>query len=121
MDDFATTNPFINAKTGIRKLKFPKDVVLQHTFNRLYKTTRKARKTYQRYLGTWVSKFARKTLPQLQEPPYYNSMQYERAGNFIVLQPDAEYYKKFPDSKTKVFVHHGFDAYLYLLKKIPQP
>ena len=119
LDDFNATNPFNDANGIIRKQKFPVNIALRHAYNRLYKTSRRARKTYQRYLGTVVYKLARKTLPQLQQPAYYNSMDYARAGNFIILNADADYYKKFPDSKTNVFVHHGFGAYMYLLKKLP--
>ena len=119
LEDFNTTNPFVNAKAVIRRQKFPKDIVLRHAYNRLYKTTRKARETYQRYLGSIVYKFSQKTLAQYKQPGYYESMQYERAGNFIILNADEDYYKKFPDSKEKIFIHHDFNAYLYLLKKLP--
>ncbi len=119
LDDFNATNPFVNAKAIIRKQKFPKNLVLRHAYNRLTKTTRKARNTYQKYLGDIVYKFARKTLSEFKQPDYYNSMQYERAGNFIILNAGADYYAKFPDSKTNLFVHHGFDAYMYLLNKLP--
>ncbi|MDQ2753674.1 MAG: lipase family protein [Bacteroidota bacterium] len=118
LDDFNATNPFVNAKAIIRKLKFPANIILRHAFNRLNKTTRKARDTYQKYLGSVVYKFVRKTLPQLGKPDLYESMQYERAGNYIVLNADADYYKKFPDSRDKIFVHHNFDAYLFLLQKL---
>ena len=119
LEDFNATNPFTNAGAVIRKQKFPKNLVLRHTYNRLFKTTRKARETYQRYLGDIVYKFVHKALPQLKEPDYYESMQFERAGNFIILNADDDYYKKFPDSKDKIFTHHSINAYLYLLKKLP--
>lgn len=119
LEDFNKTNPFTNAKAAIRKQKFPKNIVLRHAYNRLSKTTRKARETYQRYLGNIVYKFARKTLPQYKQPTYYESMAYERAGNFIVLNADDDYYKNFPDNREKVFIHHNFNAYLYLLQKLP--
>ena len=119
LDDFNTTNPFVNVKTIISRQKFPKNVVLRHAFNRLSKTTRRARETYQKYLGSIVYQFARKILPQYKQPGYYESMQYERAGNFIILNADADYYKKFLDSRSKVFVHHNFNAYFYLLQKLP--
>ncbi len=118
LDDFNTTNPFVNAKAIIRKMKFPGNIILRHAFNRLNRTTRKGRDTYQKYLGNVVYKFVRKTLPQLKKPDFYQSMQYERAGNYIVLNANAEYYKKFPDSDKKIFIHHNFDAYLFLLQKL---
>lgn len=119
MDDFNNTNPFRDVKAVLRRQKFPKNLLLRHAYNRLNKTTRKARKTYQLYLGDVVYKIARKAQPQLKEPDYYNSMQFERAGNFIILNADADYYRKFPDDKKKIFVHHSISAYLYLLKKMP--
>jgi hypothetical protein len=41
-----------------------------------------------------------------------------RAGSPIVLMPDEAYYQKFPDTTSKVFLHHGYEPYLYLLHKI---
>ena len=119
LDDFNKTNPFSDINAVLRKQKFPKNLVLRHAYNRLFKTTRKARKTYQRYLGVITNKLVRKTLPQLKEPDYYNSMQFERAGNYIILNADEDYYEKFPDDKKKIFIHHGIGAYMYLLKKMP--
>ena len=37
----------------------------------------------------------------------------------IMLNPDEEYYKKFPDDKTEIFQRHSLVAYLYLLDKLP--
>ena len=113
MDDFNNTNPFRDVKAVLRKQKFPKNLLLRHAYNRLNKTTRKARETYRQYLGDIVYKIAHKSLPQLKEPGYYNSMQFERAGNFIILNADADYYKKFPDDKKESISFITVSAHTY--------
>ncbi len=113
--DFNTTNPFTDAKSMVSKQKFPKNLVLRHVYNRLAKSTQKASETYQKYLGTVVYKLVQKQVPGYKQPAYYNSLHYERAGDFIILNANAEYAKKFPDSRQNIFIHHNFDAYLYLL------
>jgi uncharacterized membrane protein YGL010W len=40
-----------------------------------------------------------------------------RTGQTVVLQPDAAYYAKYPDSDKQIFVHHFHHPYIYLVKK----
>ncbi len=41
VDDFTAVNPFTNAKTMIKKQKFPKNLVLKHIYNQLSKPSKK--------------------------------------------------------------------------------
>jgi hypothetical protein len=118
MNDFNTTNPFKNARKIIRKLPFPKNILVGYMHNQLDKYNRKAVKQYQRYLGKVASKFVSKKLKGYKSPEYYDSSNYVRTGNMVILKPDAEYYEKFPDNDTTLFVHHGIKAYIYLAQKI---
>ena len=59
------------------------------------------------FLGKVASKMVKKKLKGYQSPKYYKSKNYVRTGNMIVLKPDAEYYDKFPDNDSTLFVHHG--------------
>jgi hypothetical protein len=43
-----------------------------------------------------------------------------RAGRMIVLQPDAEYMKLFPDNPKTMFVHHFYKPYFYLAQKMDE-
>jgi hypothetical protein len=118
VDDFNNTNPFTNAKELIGKMSFPKNLVLKHFYNQMDKPSRKAEYRFQECLGNFMSGYVKKILPGFVPPVYYNSMAYVRVGNTIVLLADADYYKKFPESKTNAFAHHLHPNYLYLAEKL---
>lgn len=116
--DFNRTNPFIDAKAAIKKQKFPQNIALRHVYNKLDKPTRKAQKNYEKYLGKMVSKMINATLPEFIPPDYATNNHYVRTGNTIVLQPDADYFTLYPESKSVVFMHHFHAPYLYLLDRL---
>jgi hypothetical protein len=119
-DDFNNTSPFTNAKELIGKLPFPKDLVLKYIYDRMDGPVRKAEYRFQDCLGKGLESYVKKVLPGFQPPAsYFNSMDYVRVGNVIVLLADADYYKLFPDNPNTIFVHHFHDAYYYLAKKLP--
>ena len=118
--DFNTVSPLTNAEAAIKKQGFPKNVALKHVYNKLCNPAQKANKNYQKYFGKKAQKFVEKTLPGFQEPDYYNSNYYCRTGQFIVLTPDEDYLKKYPnDPKSEnVFIHHLPEQYLMLANKL---
>jgi hypothetical protein len=116
--DFNTTNPFKNAKKMIRKLPFPKNILVGYMHNQLTKYNRKAVKQYQRYLGKVASKFVSKKLKGYKSPEYVESSNYVRTGTAKILKPDTEYYQHFPDNDATLFVHHGLKAYIFLAEKL---
>lgn len=118
LNDFNTTNPFVNARGIIRKQSFPKRIVLNHVYKSLSKPALKAQKNYQKYLGRVASNTVRKSLNGYVPPEYYNSNHYVRTGALIVLQPDSAYYARFPDSREKIFTHHLHQPYLYLTERL---
>ncbi len=118
LNDLNTTNPFVNARELIKKQGFPKNIVLSHVYNRMRKLPIRAQKKYEKYLGGYASKMVQKFYPEFIPPAFYNSSDYVRTGNTIVLQADAAYYQKYPDDEHKVFVHHHHEPYLYLLDKL---
>ena len=119
IDDFPTTNPFTDAEKSIKKLKFPVDLVVRHVFNQLNKPTQKARKNFEKNLGKRAASIIiKKDLPQYQEPEYFESVNYTRCGQQIILIADEEYLKQFPDTKEDLFTHHRPQVYLYLIKKL---
>lgn len=120
LKDFNNVNPFINAKQLIKKQKFPTNLVLKHVYNKLDKPTRKAQRNYEKYLGKMTSKIIKKHIPSFKPPQYYSSNHYVRTGTTIVLSPDADYYKQFPDDTSKLFQHHFHTQYLLLLSKLSE-
>ncbi|MCF6242523.1 MAG: FtsW/RodA/SpoVE family cell cycle protein, partial [Bacteroidales bacterium] len=115
LDDFNETNLFKNAKKEIRKLKFPKNMVLKHIYNQLDKPTKKAQRKYEKYLGEMTSKLIRKKLSGFSPPEYFNSNNYVRTGQTVVLFANDKYFEKFPESSNDIGIHHNFNAYLFLL------
>lgn len=118
--DFNTINPFLNAEAIIRKEKFPKRLVMKSVYNRLDKPTKKARRNYQKYLGKMTSKSVVKNIPGYVAPAFYDSNNYVRTGNIIVLTPDDAYMEEFPDDPDKLFTHHIHTPYLRLASQLPE-
>jgi hypothetical protein len=112
--DFNPANPFANAKEAIKKAPFFKRIALNYFYNSLDKPTKKANKRYQKQLGKRLGMFIKKSLPEYETPNFFNSNNYVRTGNNIVLYADSNYYKLFPIDKVKIWTHHAFEPYLYL-------
>jgi hypothetical protein len=115
--DFNETNPFKNVNAVIKKQKLLARIALKHAYKRMKKPSDKAQRNYQKYLGDYTSKAIVKNLPEFQPPAYFKSNNYVRIGPTIVLLADADYYKQFPDSDDKLFIHHLMDPYLFLIKQ----
>lgn len=120
LNDFNTTNPFKRAKQMIKEQPFPNNIVMGYLHRQLTKHNKKALKKYQLFLGKVASKMVSQKLPKGFEAPkkYYESTNYVRTGNMVILKPDNEYYEKFPDNDTTLFVHHGLLPYIYLSEKL---
>lgn len=119
LKDFNTVNPFINAKELIKKQKLPARLVMKHIYKKLDKPTRQAQKNYEKYLGEMASKIIKKNISGFSPPLYYSSNHYVRTGTTIVLVPDDDYYKIYPNDPNILFAHHFHPQYLYLLDKLP--
>lgn len=113
--DFNEVNPYTDAKSTIKKQKFALKIVMRIVYKNLVKPTNRAQRKNQKYLGTKTTKMVKKNLPELKVPPFVKTSNYVRAGDFITLQGDAQYYQLFPLDKDKVFLHHMWDSYLYLI------
>ncbi len=121
LDDFNRTSPFANARSIIRKQKFPRNLMLRHVYNKLNKPARKAQRNYQKYLGSVTSRMVAKQIKGFKGPTYSQSNHYVRTGTSIVLTPDEAYYRAFPEDPAKVFNHHFHKPYLYLAEKLGTP
>jgi len=120
LKDFNNVNPFTNAKVLIKTQKFPNNIVLKHVYNQLDKPTKKAQKKYEKYLGEMTSKIIKQNINGFIPPLYYSSNHYVRTGATIVLLPNDEYFKQFPDDPTKLFPHHFHAQYLLLLDQLSE-
>jgi hypothetical protein len=118
LNDFNTTNPFVDVQSVFKKQKFPKNLVMKHVFKKMEKPARKTQENYEKYLGEMTSKLIKSYLPDFIPPEYYPSSNYVRTGATIILHADDAYFKLFPDDKTKVFAHHAHTQYLYLLEQL---
>lgn len=117
LGDFNQTNPFKNIDGVFKKQTFLKRIALKHAYKQLKNPSEKAQRNYQKYLGDYATKIIQKSLPEFQKPVFLPSSNYVRIGPTITLIPDADYYKLYPDSDEKVFIHHFMAPYIYLINK----
>jgi len=115
--DFNPSNPFVNAKSTIKKAPFFRRLAMNNFYNSLDKPTKKANKRFQKQLGETLGSFIQKSLPEYKIPQYFNSNNYARTGQSIVLYADDEYFNLFPDNPENIWTHHSFEAYMYLTDK----
>jgi lipase (class 3) len=117
VNELNPTNPLLHTKDIIGNQKWVVRVAVKKVYNQTTNSTEKAQKKFRKYLGTGIYKQIKKSLPQFKEPKYVTGVNYTRAGIPIILMPDEDYRRKFPESDKNYFVHHGFNAYYDLLKK----
>jgi hypothetical protein len=117
-DDFNDLNPFKGIKKALKGVKpFYVRWYLNNAYNKLHNSAKNTQDKYRKYLGTILFKMVHDNLPDLKEPDYAASLNYMRAGQAIILMPDAEYYAIYPNATENIFMHHNMKAYLYLMEK----
>lgn len=119
LEDFNVVNPFTGAKASLGKQKFPMRLVMKHVYNRLNNSTRKARRTYVKFLGEVAGGRVEKVLEGLELPPRFNSSHYVRTGQYVVLLADSAYLKVHPNTSKNAFEHHFHGPYLQLAQALP--
>lgn len=120
VSDFPEINPFKNARRLIKKQKWPRRWALHYAYGRLTQPSRKALKHYQKFLGDYAGKMARKNLPGLSVPAYAPTNDYVRTGNTVVLLADDTYKIKFPQDEKNIFCNHFHQQYVYLAAQLPE-
>jgi hypothetical protein len=111
-------NPYTFTKSSLKKQSFLVRYYINHIYKSMDRSTRKAQRKYEKYLGRMVYKQVKKYLKYFEQPIYAGSCNYMRAGSSIVLEPDPEYYIKFPQTNPDIFRNHLFEPYYYLVTKI---
>jgi len=117
VNDYNALNPFNKIDESIKGQNFFVKLYIKHVYNRLKKPGIRAVKNNQKYLGYTLYKFIKKSLPQFQEPVYAPTNLYTHCGVPVMLMPDADYQRKFPDSSKNIFIHHLFWPYYYLAER----
>ncbi len=118
LNDFNKTNLFTSTKQKIKKQNIFKKILFNFLYKKIDHPTRKAEKKYSNILGKRVANRIHKTLPYISIPPNAHSFNYVRIGTPILLFPDENYLKLFPDNNDTVFIHHSFEPYLYLIEQL---
>lgn len=118
LNDFNEVNPFANVKGALKKQPLLARWYLNHAFNSLGRTSRRAQKKFRKYLGKVVFKQVKKYLPQLKEPVYVPGSTYMRAGAPVILMPDEPYKKEHTFDGKNVFLHHMPISYYTLTQRL---
>ncbi len=116
--DFNTVNPFVNASVIIKKQKFPMNLVLRSAHRSLSHPLKKAQRKHEKLLGKRATKLIKKSLPEFIAPEFMHTSNYVRTGATVTLYADESYYNKFPNDSSKIFMHHLFAPYFYLVNKL---
>ncbi len=120
LSDFVGVNPFQDVSSTLKDQPFYVRWFVQGKFRKMRKRTENAQEVFEKNLGELMYKQVRKYLPQLKEPAYAPTNNYQRAGLPIILMPDEKYRKQFPDTTNNVFQHHMQDRY-YILSQSYTP
>jgi len=114
VNDYNVSNPFNSIDSELATLPILKRMAAKKIYKNLSKPALKANRRYQKYLGKMIGKHIKKTLPGYVQPQYFDSNNYTRVGQQIVLYAEQDYYNIFPEESV-VWNHHRFEAYIYLL------
>ncbi|MCV9927041.1 lipase family protein [Flavobacterium sp. LS1R49] len=120
-EDLPRVSPIPLVEETIKNQPLFKRMFLNMVYGKLTSPSQKTVNTYQRLLGKEMGKRVKKLLPEFVPPSFYNSNNYVRTGNTIVLYPnpnDKIYYEKFPNDSKDLMIHHSFPPYLYLLNQL---
>lgn len=117
LNDLPQVSPVSVIEERIKNQPFFKKILLEMVYGRFANPSQKTVKRYQQLLGDEMAKRIKKYLSEFKAPDYFNSSDYVRTGNTIVLYPDNTYYEKFSNDSKDLMIHHSFPPYLYLLLK----
>lgn len=115
LDDLNSGNPFSEFDQRVTKLKWPAKIAARHIIRKMNRSAKRAERLFRKYLAVKTGKIVRKKIPGMPKQKYVHSMAYFPCGSPIILQPDANYHKLYPDNGKSIFTHHYFGPYYYLL------
>jgi hypothetical protein len=88
---------------------------LNSVYGKLTRSSNKASKQFEKYLGKKLYKLAVKPLPGFAKPTLAGTMNYATAGSPVILAANDAYRSKFVFDGQNYFVHHMLAPYLFLL------
>ncbi len=116
LDDMNSPNPFEDIDASIKNMTWVSRKYVKKKYNKMDRSTKKAQETYTDILGDIAYKFVKAALPETQKPTFVPSFNYMTCGIPIILQPQQIYYDNYVNNKKEfVFMHHGYNNYLFLL------
>lgn len=114
--DLNERNIFAYFKEQIEREGFIKKSMGKVFYNKVSTPNKKLIKKYQKYFGTFVYKKLLDFMPELVEPKYANSFDFQLSGHQIIMKPPIEYYQKFTGENDSNFLYyHRGDHYLWLV------
>lgn len=125
-DDLNPTSPTYNYKELTEDAPFAAKLYINHIIKKLDKSQSRLQEYYVDLLNDKAFNFIEKMIPGAVDPSPMSSFDYTVCGNAIILNPTAKYNANFEDKYCindiqKVFVHHHFYAYWFLmLEQYPQ-
>jgi hypothetical protein len=114
INDLSPGNPFSEFDKRVR-LGFPAKLIGSHVIKKMNRGAKRAERRFRKYLAYKTGKLVRKRIPGMPKQKYVKSMAYYPCGVPIILQPDENYHKLFPDNGKSIFTHHYFGPYYNLL------
>ncbi len=118
LDDFNPVNPFNGLEKSLNKQPLLVRLYAKNAYRKLNNSSHKSQKIFRKYLGKTAYAQVKKALPGFEEPAYVASMNYMRAGIPVILQPQGDYYDRYPNIRERIAVHHAFDPYYFLTQRI---
>ncbi|GAB4133627.1 MAG: hypothetical protein Fur0041_06010 [Bacteroidia bacterium] len=117
LNDIHPLNPFYNALHVKGFLKWPLSSYAKHVIRKMNRAAKRSQKRYKKYLGKKAGKMVRKTIKGMPKHALAPSMHYVACGSPVILYADADYFREFPNDQKKIFRHHWFGPYVYLLNR----
>lgn len=117
INDFVPNNPFDEAKKMIKEKKGVERLKYTVLYQQITRPTKRSERRLNKYLGQTVGGMIEAQVSGFQQPQYAATACYMRAGEFVVLMPDDEYYLRFPAIDDDKFIHHMFNAYKLLIDR----
>jgi hypothetical protein len=115
LDDLNPVNPFANISTLMGRARGPQKWVTKSVIRKMNRAVRKSERKFRKFLGKRVGFLVRKSLPGTPKYQYVRSMNYVPCGTPIILMPNDAYRQKYPDDPNRIFRHHFFGPYFFLL------
>lgn len=116
--DFRPTNPLSSAADLVAGSGPKERLKMRFLYNRINKPASAAAKNCSKYLGGVIGSMLADEFKWYRAPVLVESSYFVRAGHFVVLMPDAEYYAKHPKKSAHKFEHHDFIAYYELAQRM---